>query len=96
MSTASRAYEFYHLLAFKRAFSFQLSIGIIRYLYKSSFCMSLCLVSDYSGFTLALFLAARDVSPQRQQFNRVGVATRVGKRGRIAGFQCHAIQNRSK
>ena len=30
--------------------------------------MSLCLVFDYSGFTLALFLAARDVSPQRQQF----------------------------
>ena len=63
MSTESRAYEFYHLLDFKRAFSFQLSIGIIRYLYKSSFCMSLCLVFDYSGFTLALFLAARDVSP---------------------------------
>ena len=57
----------------------------MKYASESSIDMSLCLACEYSCFSL--LLANRDISSyvatQVQQFNRVGVATTVGRRGRI-------------
>ena len=58
----------------------------MKYASESSIDMSLCLACEYSYFSL--LLANRDISSyvatQVQQFlNRVGVATTVGRRGRI-------------
>ena len=57
----------------------------MKYASESSIDMSLCLACEYSCFSL--LLANRDISPfvatQVQQFNRIGVATTVGRRGRI-------------
>ena len=65
-------------------FSFSSQFRNMKYAGEPSIDMSLCLACEYSCFSL--LLANRDISSyvatQVQQFNRVGVATTVGRRGR--------------
>ena len=65
-------------------FSFSSQFRNMKYAGEPSIDMSLCLACEYSCFSLPL--ANRGISSyvatQVQQFNRVGVATTVGRRGR--------------